>query len=252
MIVAITKLELLKLFKTGKIWKLLSISQFFLGFIFYLLLRDYQLNAAQYLLTPGSPLGITEKVIHPLLAWTALFFFFITTLLVTQSLTQERKSQSLHLYLTSAITPTQIILGKFLGIFLAEIFLLLPIFTMPWVVSITNSLDVGHFLTALAGLLCLQAANISLAFWIASFVEEPLLAALMIFTTLFLLSLLEWAGRFLKVDYQWLQELALLYHCKNFLSGLIDSRDIIYYVLISILFLSLSVIRLKQEPSMHR
>lgn len=252
MIAAILKFELLKLFKTGKIWKLLAICQFFLGFIFYLLLHEYQLNSTQYLLTSGSPLGITEKVIHPLLAWTTLFFFLITTLLVTQSLTQERKSQSLDLYLTSAITPTQLILGKFFGIFLAELFLLLPVFIMPWVISITNVLDVGHFLTALAGLVCLQAATISLALWIASFSEEPLLSALMIFTTLFLLSLLEWMVRFLKIDHQWIQELALLYHCKNFLSGFIDSRDIIYYLFISVIFLLLSIFRLKQEPSLCR
>jgi len=252
MIRTIAQFELLKLFKTGKIWTLLAVSQFFLGFVFYALLREYQLSAPQYLTLPGFPLGITEKVIHPFLAWTTLFFFLITTLLATQTLTQERKSQTLNLYLTSALSPTHIILGKFLGIFLAEFFLLLPVLIMPLLICITNSIDVGHFLTGLLGLLLLQTATLSLAFLMASFSREPLLAAMMIFMTLFLLSLLEWMGRFLSADYQWIMEFALLYHCKNFLSGIIDSRDIIYYCFLSGLFLCASILRLQQEPRMNR
>jgi ABC-2 type transport system permease protein len=252
MIRTIAQFELLKLFKTGKIWTLLAASQLFLGFIFYALLREYQLNAPQYFTMPGFPLGITEKVIHPFLAWTTLFFFLITTLLATQTLTQERKSQTLNLYLTSGLSPTHIILGKFLGIFLAEFFLLLPVLIMPWMICITNSLDIGHFLTGLLGLLLLQATTLSLAFLMASFSKEPLLAAMMIFMMLFLSSLLEWMGRFLSVDYQWIIEFSLLYHCKNFLSGVIDSRDVIYYSFFTSLFLCVSILRLKREAWMSR
>src|SRR3984957_7390722 len=101
MIYTIAQHELSALFKTGKIWKLLALCQFILGLIFYWLMEEFLSKTQRLLLESNSPFGITEEVIHPLFAWTALFFFFITPLLTTYSITQERKQHTLDLYLTS-------------------------------------------------------------------------------------------------------------------------------------------------------
>ncbi len=247
MISTIAQHEFLKLFKTGKIWKLLAICQFILGLIFYWLMEEYLFKKQQFLLENNSSFGITEEVIHPLLAWTALLFFFITPLLATHSLTQERKTHTLELYLTSPISSAEIIIGKFIGIFLSQIFLLLPVFLMPLLIALQDRLDTGQFLTGFFGLVLLISTNLSIGIFIASFSKEPLIATLAILVSLFLLTLLEWMGRFLMPSLHWVTEFALLYHCKNFLSGLINSRDIIYYGFLSFVFLYLSIVRLNKE-----
>jgi len=247
MIYTIAQHELSAFFKTGKIWKLLALCQCILGLIFYWLIQDFLFKSQKLLIEQNSSFGITEEVIHPLLAWTALFFFFITPLLATSSLTQERKSHTLELYLISPISTTDIILGKFLGSTFAQIFLLFPVLVMPLFITLHDRLDIGQFMTGLLGLVLLLTTSLSLGFFISSFSKEPLIAALVIFISLFLLSLLEWGVRFISPYISWLAELALLYHCKNFLSGVINSRDVLYYVLTTIFFLYLSVIRLNQE-----
>jgi ABC-2 type transport system permease protein len=123
---------------------------------------------------------------------------------------------------------------------------------MPLFITLHDRLDIGQFMSGLLGLVLLLTTSLSLGFFISSFSKEPLIAALVIFISLFLLSLLEWGMRFISPHINWLGELALLYHCKDFLSGVISSRDILYYVLTTVFFLYLSVIRLNQEAIFKR
>lgn len=252
MITTIARHELFILFKTGKIWKFLALCQLFLGLVFWRLMQDFLENGQQTLLENRLPIGITEKVIHPLFAWTTLFFLFITPLLATHTITQQRKLHIFDLYFTSAIRHRDIILGKFLGILTAQTFLLLPTLVMPLIIAYQDHLDLGQFFSGIFGLILIQTATLSLAFYIASLCKEPLVATLMILITLFLLSLLEWGAYFLTPSMTWITELALLYHCQNFFSGIINTKDILYYTLISITFLYFSTLRLEREAMTKR
>lgn len=248
MILTIARHEFLNLFKTGKIWKLLALCQCILGLIFYRYMTAFLLKNQNLLIENHQSLGVTEEVIHPLFAWTALFFFFTTPLFATNCLTQERKSHILEVYLTAPISAAKIILGKFLGIFSGQLFLLLPILLMPLLIAVEDSLDIGQFISGTIGLILLLGTTLSIGLFIASLSKEPLIASFGIFITLLLLTLLEWVAHFLPPAFGWVTEFALLYHCKNFLSGIVNTQDIIYYVLISFVFLGLTVVRLDKEP----
>lgn len=248
MILIIARHEFLKLFKTGKIWKLLALSQCILGLIFYRYMAAFLLKTQNLLIENQLSLGITEEVIHPLFAWTALFFFFITPLFATNCLTQERKSRILENYLNAPISSAKIIIGKFIGAFGGQLFLLLPLLLMPLLVAVEDSLDLGQFISSVLGLILLLGTNLSVGLFIASFSKEPLIASFFIFITLLSLTLLEWITHFVSPAFGWIGEFALLYHCKNFLSGIINTQDICYYIVASIVFLYFSILRLDKEP----
>ncbi len=252
MILTIARHEFLNLFKSGKIWKLLALCQCILGLIFYRYITEFLLKNQNILIENHQSLGITEEVIHPLFAWTALFFFFITPLFATNALTQERKSRLLEIYLSAPISTTKIILGKFIGVFAGQLFLLLPILVMPLLIAVEDSLDLGQFISGAIGLVLLMATNLSIGLFIASLSKEPLVASFVIFITLLLLTLLEWVSHFLSPAFSWITEFALLYHCKNFLSGIVNSQDIIYYILVSFVFICLCIFRLDKEPYFRR
>lgn len=252
MILTIARHEFLNLFKTGKIWKLLALCQCIIGLIFYRYMTEFLLKNQNLLIENHQSLGITEEVIHPLFAWTALFFFFTTPLLATNCLTLERKSHILEVYLTAPISATKIILGKFLGIFAGQIFLLLPVLLMPLLIAVEDSLDIGQFISGSLGLVLLLGTNLSIGLFVASLSKEPLIASFAIFITLLLLTLLEWVAHFFPPAFSWITEFALLYHCKNFLSGIINTQDVIYYVLVTCVFLYFSILRLDKEPSFRQ
>ena len=248
MILTIARHEFLSLFKSGKIWKFLALCQCILGLIFYRYMTEFLLKNQNLLIENHQSLGVTEEVIHPLFAWTALFFFFITPLFATNALTQERKSHLLEIYLSAPISTTKIILGKFIGVFSGQLLLLLPILLIPLLIAVEDSLDLGQFISGTMGLVLLMATNLSIGLFIASLSKEPLIAAFVIFITLLLLTLLEWVSHFLSPTFSWVTEFALLYHCKNFLSGIVNSQDIIYYILVSFIFIYLCILRLDKEP----
>ncbi|HQZ87990.1 MAG TPA: ABC transporter permease subunit [Gammaproteobacteria bacterium] len=248
MILTIARHEFLKLFKTGTIWKLLALCQCVFGLIFYRYMTEFLLKNQNLLIENELSLGATEEIIHPLFAWAALFFFFITPLLATNCLTQEKKSRTLEIYLIAPLTTTKIILGKFFGVFCAQLFLLLPILLMPLLIAVEDSLDFGQFISGSFGLILLLGTNLSIALFIATLSKEPLIASFVIFITLILLSLLEWVTHFLSPAFSWVTEFALLYHCKNFLSGIINTQDILYYALVSFIFLYSSIRCLGKAP----
>jgi ABC-2 type transport system permease protein len=252
MIYTIAQHEFLKLFKSGKIWKLLALCQFLLGSIFYWLISEFTSTSERSLLENYRLLSITEEVVHPLFAWTVLLFFFITPLLASIVLTQERKSNTLDLYLGSPISPGKIMVGKFFGAFAAQLFLLTPTLLMPLFLTIHYSLDVGHLITGSCGLILLLASSLSVALLIASFAREPMLVILVSFVVLLFLSLLEWGARFLTMKIELFSDLSLLYHCKNFLSGMINTQDLVYYCTITLVCLYISSIRLGKEARFRR
>jgi ABC-2 type transport system permease protein len=252
MIFSIAQHELLRLMRSGKIWKLLALCQCILGLIFYWLTEDFLSKTQRMLLEMNSPFGITEEIIHPLFAWTTLLFFFITPLLTAYSITQEKKSLLFDLYLTAPLLPRQIILGKFLGLFMGQMILILPVLLMSLLLTMHNQIDAGQFISGFLGLLLIVSASLSLGMFISCLSKEPLIAALATLVTLFMLSLLEWFARYLIPSLNWIGEFALLFHCKSLLSGFIDSRDILYYCIFSAIFLSLSIWRLEKEPDFRR
>lgn len=246
MILTIAKHEFIKSFKTGKILQLLALTQCVLGLIFYWLTEEYLLKSQQQLFEYTEHIDITEAIIHPLFAWTALLFFFLTPVFSAHTLTYERKTRTLELWLASPIMARTIILGKFLGIFLQQLVLALPMIIMPlWIVG--PALDIGQFVSGLLGVIFLIASNLSIGFFIASLSKEPFIAIFASTISLFMLSLLEWINQVTGSSWQWVKEFALLYHCKNFLSGVISIQDIIYYGLLCAGFLYFSIARLNRE-----
>ncbi len=235
------------LYKNGKLFHLLALCQSLLGFIFCWLLKEFYANHQRSFLEQNALPDITEGVLHPLFAWTALLFFFITPLLAAHTLTQERKSHILTLYLSSSLSSFQLIIGKFFGTWFLQCILLLPIFCMSFLVSFDHTLDIGQLTSSYFGLILFLGSTLSLSFLVASCCLEPLMAVFLSFMILVVLSALEWIDRAFHFSTDYFSHLSLLYHCKNFLSGLMHSQDIIYYVFLMVVCLSLSVLRLEKE-----
>jgi len=171
----------------------------------------------------------------------------ISPLLCSQTLTQERKTKTLTLFLIPPLSAKQIIMGKFIATSLAQGFLLLPLILISLFLGNYHLLDWGHLGSAYLGLLLFLNAGLSLGFLICSHSQEPTVAIGLSFASLLTFSLLEWADRLFHYNHHYFSELSLLYHCKNFLSGLINSQDLIYYSLFIGICLSLSIWRLQKE-----
>jgi len=252
MIYTLAQHECKLLWKSGKIFHVLAFCQGILSFIAYWLLEEFYTKSQRSLLEQDTLVDITEAVLHPLFAWTVLLFFFITPLLAVSTFTQERKSHTLTLYLSAPIEAYRLVIGKFLGTFMAQCFLLLPIFGISLLLALQHTLDSGQLLASYMGIFLFLGAVLSMAIGVASCCKEPLMATFLSFSVLLGFSLLEWVGRLIDPACDYFAHFSLIYHCKNFLSGVLSSQDLIYYILVMISCLAFSIMRLKHEPFFQR
>ena len=85
----------------------------------------------------------------------------------------------------------------------------------------------------------------------SSLTEQPTVAAITTFGLLLLLWIIDWAGSSGAPASGLLAYLSVLHHYESLLKGLFSSVDVIYYLLITILFLGFSIRRLDADRLQH-
>lgn len=178
--------------------------------------------------------------------WT--LFFFIPALTM-RLLAEEKKSGTIELLLTKAVTDREVVVGKFLSTLLLVAIALS--FTIPYVITVYNlgNMDLGQVLCGYLGLLLMSASYISIGLYASSITSNQIVA--------FLSSLL--IGLFFHIIFEVLASnssgfvgqlfstLSLSTHYEGISRGVIDSRDLIYFLSLILLGLFLSELSLTKR-----
>lgn len=171
------------------------------------------------------------------IAYWTLFFF--TPALTMRLLAEEKKTGTIELLLTKAVSDRQVVVGKFLAAFLLVMIALA--FTVPYVVTLSNigDIDAGQILCGYAGLALMSGAYISLGLYASSITNNQIVAFLLALSIgIFFHIIFEvLAGSFTGVTAQVFSTLSLNNHFESISRGVVDTRDIIYFG--SIIFLGL-------------
>ncbi len=171
-----------------------------------------------------------------------VFVFFIPA--ITMGLiARERHAGTIELLFTLPVEDHHIVLGKFL----AAMTLITAALSLTAVHFITlllvgNKVDVGALLSGYLGLILLGGLYTSVGVWASSLTSNQISAFLIAFAVVFVFFILEKALVFFPVFMNaWLQYASVDYHFDNMARGVIDSRDVIYFVSGAATFLLLSV-----------
>lgn len=178
--------------------------------------------------------------------WT--LFFFIPAITMRQ-LAEERKTGTIELLLTKAVTDRQVILGKFLSCFLMVGIALL--FTLPYYITVTQlgNVDHGAIISGYFGLLLMSAAYISIGLFASSITNNQIVAFLLalfigIFFHLLFDVMASGATGFLG---ELFATLSLTRHYESIIRGVLDSKDLIYFLSLIALGLALSELSIAQR-----
>ncbi len=244
MILTLAQRELRSLFLSPLAWAILAIVQFILAWLFLSQLQEF-LALQPKLATLDNAPGVTELVIVPLYASAAFIMMLVSPLLTMRLISEERRNRSLALLLSAPVSMTEIILGKYLGIVAFALIMIVMMTLMPLSLLFVGSIDTGLLLSIVLGITLLLSAFMALGLYMSSLTAQPTVAAISTFGMLLLLWIIDWAGDKTDVTTSGLLEyLSMLRHFEAFGRGLINSTDIIYYLLFIILFLVLSIRRL--------
>jgi len=171
------------------------------------------------------------------IAYWTLFFF--TPALTMRLLAEEKKTGTLELLLTKAVTDRQVVTGKFLAALLLVLIALAC--TFPYVVTLSYIGDIGagEIFCGYAGLVLMSGAYISIGLYASSLTNNQIVAFLLALSIgLFFHIIFEvMAGSFTGVTAQVFATLSLNNHFESLSRGVVDTRDVIYFL--SLIFLGL-------------
>lgn len=170
-------------------------------------------------------------------------FLFLIPAITMRMFAEEKKTGTLELVFTRPITDWQLIAGKFLAGFTLVSLALLP--TLAYVITLYNiadpigNIDSGAIIGSYLGLLLLGAVFVSIGLFASSTTENQIVSFI---TAVFLcfffyaafdsLSLLQLNNQLLLI----LKQIGIAEHYQSISKGVIDSRDLVYFCSIIILF----------------
>ena len=233
--------ELRRLFKSPFAWIILAIMQFLTAIFFYLLL-------SQYLEASSVTSGLTDIVVSGMYQICGIILLLISPLLTMRLITEERRLGTIKLLVSSPITITELVLGKYFGIIIFYCLILLMISLMPISLMFGTQLDLGQIASGLIGLLLLMSTFAAIGLFISSLTSSPAIAAISTFGVLIFLWIINYAGinaseSVAKV----FSYMSLLKHYTSLLTGVFNSVDVLFYIVVSVYFIILSIWRLDAE-----
>jgi len=182
-----------------------------------------------------------------LLPWLLVVF---VPAVAMKSLAEERRGRTLEWLLAQPLTETEIVLGKFLGSWL---FILITFAgTLPMAVGVlmASEADPGIMVAQYVGASLLAAQMLSVGIWASSMTRNQITAFIAGAFTCFMLVLI--GTPIVQIGLPrliggWAVQLSVLSHFENVARGVIDLRDLLYFVSTCGLFLLLAVAALGHE-----
>jgi ABC-2 type transport system permease protein len=158
---------------------------------------------------------------------------FLLPAITMRTYSEEKRSGTIELLLTSPLTDTQIILGKFLGsmaLYAAMLALTLIHIGILFLFTDPNP-DWRPIASAYLGLLLMGGCFISVGLLISSLTKNQVVAATATFVVFLMLWVINWIGSFVGPTAQAiLSQLSLTDHFDDFARGVIDTKHLVYYV----------------------
>jgi ABC-2 type transport system permease protein len=175
-------------------------------------------------------------------------FIFFAPAITMRLLSDERKSGTIELLVTMPISDLEIVIGKYLaGLGLLVVAL---VFTLPYAITVValGKPDMGMLVTGYLGLILMGASYIAVGVFASTVSKNQVVSFIIAFMIIFALFLLD---KFLAIMPAYLvpvlQYLSIDYHFNNIGRGVIDTRDIAYYLSLVVFMLALAKLSLESR-----
>ncbi len=167
---------------------------------------------------------------------TPFLYMFIIPALTMRSIAEEKKTGTMEVMTTFPVSALSIVTGKFLGAFFIVILSLFLTFPALLTIGILGKPDWGIVFTSYAGLIMMGASFTAIGIYCSAVTENQMIAFMISFFIIFILMMLDSMLVFLPFtlifDY-----ISVNSHYHNFLRGIIDTRNIVYFSSMALLFL---------------
>ena len=241
---AIFKKELRLYFTSPVAWAVFTIFLLIGGYFFYSIFAFFTLASMQSAMNPqmARDLNVTDSVLRPLFSNISVILLLLMPLVTMRLFAEERRAGTIELLLTYPVRDGAVLAGKYLAALALYAIMIGLTLLYPAIVVYFARLEWGPVLTGYLGLLLMGATFIAVGVFASSLTENQIVAAITTFGALLLLWILGWSA-----DYaggtvgRILQFVSIIEHNDSFSKGVVDTKDILYYVNFTALALFLTL-----------
>ena len=246
-ILTVALTEFKRMFNSPFAWSVLAILQFILAMMFLTRVDEFVASYQQQIATVDNAPGATFFIVSPIYLWAGIIMLAVIPILTMRSFAEERMNQTLTLLRSSPLSSTQIVLGKYFSILLFVILFVAMLSLMPLAISFGTEIDWGMVATSSLGLFFLLASFAAAGIFLSSLTSQPVIAAISSFGLLMFLVVLYLSGGSQSNSSELFIYLSHFSHFETFVRGVIDTSDIVYYLLFIVGFLVLAVRKLDND-----
>jgi ABC-2 type transport system permease protein len=224
-----------------------EITGFFSTLTGYVVIVVFLVANSSFIWLFNNPLNVINNgytTIDSLFALAPWFFLFLVPAITMRMIAAERKPGTLDLLYTRPVSELQIILDKFAASWVLVLLSLIPTLVYFWSVSRMGSppgnLDIGGTWGSYIGLLFLGGIYAAIGIFASSLTENQIVAFIIAVVLSFLmyqgfefLSSSAGSGNLAFI----LSKTGIENHYKSMSRGVLDSRDILYYLMVMGLFI---------------
>ena len=232
-VLAIAHKELKGYFASPIAYIVIGFSAILYGWFFINLLYYFDRMSMQAGAGFGGPqsVNVNESLISPLFLNVSVILLFTLPMITMRSYSEEKRSGTIELLLTSPLTDLQIVMGKFLGALgLYGAMLAVTLVHMAFLFAFGNP-EWRPVATGYLGLLLMGGCFLSLGLFISSLTKNQIVAGMITFAVFLLFWVINWIASFTGPTMQnVLNYLSITEHLNDFARGVVDTKHLVYYV----------------------
>ena len=233
-VMAIAGKELRAYFHSPIAYLVMTVWSLLCGYLFYVYTQAYAAASIRREMSGTSmPFPtINEFIIRSMLqGFLMVVLLFLIPLITMRLYSEEKKSGTIELLLTSPVSDLQIILGKYAGALALYATLIALTFLYFGLLFIYGNPDAKPLLANVLGLFLYGGALLALGMWISTFTKNQIIAGVVAMVLFIILFVLNWPSQITFNSFtQVLSYLSLGSHLDNFAKGVIDLPDVVYYL----------------------
>ena len=233
-----------------------EINTFFASPIGYLVIGVFLLLNGLFLWVFKGEFNIIDNGLANLSSFFLLapwILIFLVPAVTMRSFSDEKKQGTLELLVTKPISHFQIVLGKYFGAFILILMALIPTLLYVYTISVLGNpegnLDLGSTIGSYFGLLFLIAAYTAIGIFASTLSDNQIVAFIIaVFICFFFYFGFEGLSNYNVFDnIIYMENLGMASHYNSMSRGVIDTRDLIYFISIALAFLIFTKLRIQKQ-----
>ena len=220
------------------------------GYFFWSGLSYFSLVSFQVATNPEmqvKSLNLTEGVFSLFMANMTVLLLLLIPILTMKSFAEEKKLGTLELLFTYPVSDFQIVTGKFLGLLAVTSILVLPTISYFFLAQVIGAkFEIWTLLSGYLGLILISASFISFGMFMSSLTEHQVVSAGVGFAVLLFFWIAGWMADWTNPTLGAIfRELSLVIHYEDMTRGVLDTKDVAYFLFFIGFFLFASLATLE-------